>query len=39
LKSDAILPMAEPIELDAKIDRLRERLDTFVARIGGTAEP
>lgn len=33
LKSEAIVTMAETIDIDAKIDRLRERLDAFVGKI------
>lgn len=37
LKSDAIVTMSETIDLDAKVDRLRQRLDAFVSRIAGAA--
>jgi len=37
LKSEAIMPMAETIDLAAKIERLHQRLAAFVARIDGTA--
>ena len=33
LRSEAIVSMAETIDVDTKIDRLRQRLDAFVTRI------
>ncbi len=37
LKSDAIISMSETIDLESRIERLRERLDAFISKIVASA--